>query len=250
MEWTDVHDDLLIREILSVEPYQYKASTVKRGNAWTQVADILNAIPEPAFRVNQRSVRERYSLLEKAFLKKEREEKKASGINPPELTNNEKGIEEIVEKTKEAAVQELNDENCKSQQERKEAIEIRQKSVETFSETRKRNSEEDDTPRKRGRSSGSETIAYLRQKSEVDADLKKEELRLKALEEQRIRENAEQQQKMLTDVLTQQRHQMQSFMQQQQVMQQRQQQFATARLQAQQQQAQLFMAMIEKLKKD
>ena len=53
-----------------MEPYQYKASTVKRGNAWTQVADILNAIPEPAFRVNQRSVRERYSLLEKAFFKK------------------------------------------------------------------------------------------------------------------------------------------------------------------------------------
>ena len=67
MEWTDVHDDLLIREILSVEPYQYKASTVKRGNDWTQVADILNAIPEPAFRVNQRSVRERYRLLEKHF---------------------------------------------------------------------------------------------------------------------------------------------------------------------------------------
>ena len=59
------------------------------------------------------------------------------------------------------------------------------------------------TPRKKVRSSGSETIAYFRQKSEVDADLKKEELRLKALEEQRIRENAEQQQKMLTDVLTQ-----------------------------------------------
>ena len=43
------------------------------------------------------------------------------------------------------------------------------------------------TPRKRVRSSGSETIAYFRQKSEVDVDLKNEELRLKALEEQRIR---------------------------------------------------------------
>ena len=92
MEWTDAHDNLLIREILTVEPYQNKASTVKRGNAWTQIADILNAIPEPVFKVNQRSVRERYNLLEKAFLKKNREEEKASGINPPELTNNDKEV--------------------------------------------------------------------------------------------------------------------------------------------------------------
>ena len=76
MEWTDAHDDLLFREILTVEPYQYKASTVKRGNAWTQIADILNAIPEPVFKVNQRSVRERYSLLEKAFLKRTERKKR------------------------------------------------------------------------------------------------------------------------------------------------------------------------------
>ena len=91
---------IIIREILTVEPYQYKASTVKRGNAWTQIADILSTIPEPVFKVNQRSVRERYSLLEKAFLKKNRDEENTSGINSPELTNNERGIEDIVEKTK------------------------------------------------------------------------------------------------------------------------------------------------------
>ena len=67
MIWTDSHDDLLVKEILVVEPYRYKQGTVKRGDAWTQIADILNGIEDPLFRVSQRSVRNRYTTLEKSI---------------------------------------------------------------------------------------------------------------------------------------------------------------------------------------
>ena len=44
IEWTREHDSFLIQELLTVDPFQYKRSPVKRGQAWTQIADILNSI--------------------------------------------------------------------------------------------------------------------------------------------------------------------------------------------------------------
>ena len=52
MEWTREHDSFLIRDILTIDLFQYKHSTVKRGQAWTQIADILNSIASPQFRVS------------------------------------------------------------------------------------------------------------------------------------------------------------------------------------------------------
>ena len=69
---------------------KFKSSTVKRGKPWTQIADILNSIENPAFRVTQRSIRERFSLREKAFVRKIKDEEKACGISPDELTENRK----------------------------------------------------------------------------------------------------------------------------------------------------------------
>ena len=47
MECTREHDSFLIQEILTVDPFQYKQSTVKRGHAWPEIADILNSIASP-----------------------------------------------------------------------------------------------------------------------------------------------------------------------------------------------------------
>ena len=69
-EWTREHDSFLIREIPAVDPFQYKQSTVKKGQPWTQIADILNSIGSPQFLVSQRSVCERFTKLEKSFTKK------------------------------------------------------------------------------------------------------------------------------------------------------------------------------------
>ena len=68
--WTDAHDELLVREILVIEPYKCKRGSAKRGDAWTEISDVLNLIENPKFRVNQRAIRDRFNLLEKSFKKK------------------------------------------------------------------------------------------------------------------------------------------------------------------------------------
>ena len=62
MEWTNVNDKLLCREVLVIEPYQFKKGTVERGNLWIAIDDNLNNVQEIKFRVKQRSVRERYDF--------------------------------------------------------------------------------------------------------------------------------------------------------------------------------------------
>ena len=83
-----------------VEPFRFRVGSPKRRNAWTQVVNILNAIKESKFRVNQRAPRDRYNLLEKAFKKKMGDKEKGSGINLPEITI-EGGIQEILEISRE-----------------------------------------------------------------------------------------------------------------------------------------------------
>ena len=67
MNWTTQHDDLLLREVLLVEPYQFKEKTKARGNAWNMIAADLNSIEHVTFHVTKRSVRDRYNLQEENF---------------------------------------------------------------------------------------------------------------------------------------------------------------------------------------
>lgn len=70
----------------------------ERGESWSNIAStLLNSIKEPEFRVHQRLVRDHYFLvLEKNYREKIRVEDRASGICPPEETELEQGIREIM----------------------------------------------------------------------------------------------------------------------------------------------------------
>ena len=46
-----------------MKPYQFKAESPQSGNAWKNIASDLCEVKEIAFRVNQKSVRDRYRLL-------------------------------------------------------------------------------------------------------------------------------------------------------------------------------------------
>lgn len=82
MEWSDEHDVLLCREILISEPFQAKPRrTPQGGQLWQSLADHVNSIPEPKFKVSKRAVRERFTLLAEKFKKKMKAEKKASGTD-------------------------------------------------------------------------------------------------------------------------------------------------------------------------
>ena len=63
MEWTEIHDTLLCREVLLEEPYKYKKGSNERGKKWTEIAEALNKSEEVKFKVTQRGVRERMERL-------------------------------------------------------------------------------------------------------------------------------------------------------------------------------------------
>ena len=71
----------MLREILVVEPYQIGSK--ERGASWSCVAENLNRSAQQ-FRVNSRSVREKFTKLLDEWLNTEKDESRASGIEGKE----------------------------------------------------------------------------------------------------------------------------------------------------------------------
>ena len=204
MTWTTTHEEILCREILTYEPFNYKSGTVQRGESWKLIAESLNYLEDPNFTVSHRSVREKYSLLEKSYKKKNRDEENATGIAPDEPSDLEKALAEIIDKFNDieiasTEIKETN--NIKTAKERETAVEMRKECMETFSETKRRKGEENEaSSSKRRRRSGDDTLAYLREKMEIDREFKNRELRL-----------AEQREEMMQNMLAQQQAQTQAL---------------------------------------
>ena len=51
MEWTDQHDVLMLREMIVSDVFSFKKGSVSRGNAWDSIAEKLNQIDSPQFRI-------------------------------------------------------------------------------------------------------------------------------------------------------------------------------------------------------
>ena len=64
-----------------MEPYRFKKGSKERGEIWNQLASNLNGIPNSGLNTTQRGVRTQYDKLIEDFVQKEREEKKATGID-------------------------------------------------------------------------------------------------------------------------------------------------------------------------
>ncbi|CAH3156285.1 unnamed protein product, partial [Porites lobata] len=63
MEWTPQHDRALLDEMSVSEVFQYKKGTPERGQVWDSIAENLNAMEYPKFKVLKRSCRDRWTLL-------------------------------------------------------------------------------------------------------------------------------------------------------------------------------------------
>ena len=104
------------------------------------------------------------------------------------MTPVEAALEEIIDKEKEFEKQyssEDSDKKENAEKDRKNGEEMRQELLETFGQTKKRkllNSEENDieTPKvRKNRQSGTDALAYLKEKSDKEMEVKKEELQIK-----------------------------------------------------------------------
>lgn len=237
-QWTDEHDVIMCREVILVEPYQFKIRTPERGNAWDRIANNLNAVKQLEFRVNARSVRDRYNLLTSRHAQKIRAEEKASGIEVERESELGTLLEDILEREKhfqdELDKQDANKQK-KVENEKMSAESVRKKAMERMSKRKEVGDSADEVQKKKSRKSTADAIDYLREKSSREHELRKQEIQQRKQEQE---QSFNQQQDMMKVLLNQ--------VQQQQ---QQQQNFQAFLLAQQQQQSDLLKALIIERKK-
>ena len=232
----------MCREVLVSEPYKFKLRTPERGQAWESLAQQLNSIHQPKFRVTARSVRDRFSLLSTKYAQKLRMEERASGIEV-EQTELERLIDEILEREKDAK-RELDskdrEKKSKADKEKATAEQVRKQAMERMA---KRSDDQENKQKKpKIRRSTGDAIEYLRERSENDREHKKEELEVRKREIEVQAEKQDQAQK-------QQQAMFSALMAQIQQQQQQQQNVQVMLVAQQQQQTKLLMAFMESNKK-
>ena len=106
MEWTKSMTFIYVREIIVVEPFQFKKGTVARGQLWTKIAESLNSCKELKFRIGLRSVRERFTEIQKEYLLKNSTDGCSSGTSN-DITDLDLLLEEIKRKRRQQRIIEI-----------------------------------------------------------------------------------------------------------------------------------------------
>lgn len=71
MFWTEEHDVIIVREMLANCPLvNTKRGSTQRGRIWNEIAEHFLNVETPRFKVDQRGVGERDSLVAKTYRKK------------------------------------------------------------------------------------------------------------------------------------------------------------------------------------
>lgn len=67
----------MLRELLVSNLFSFKKGSSGRGDAWEAIADTLNQVNSPTFRIkDKRGVRERWVLLQRKYKKKPRNKRR------------------------------------------------------------------------------------------------------------------------------------------------------------------------------
>jgi len=156
---------------------------VARGTKWEEVAQNLIKIQEVYFNVDKRAVRDRYNLLSKELRTELKKEERETGIET-DMTEVEVALEELIEKEDAAETEQRvvdNQKKIKNSQDREDAENISKKAMERLGQTQKREADEGESVgrKKRKRSSGSDTLSFLREKNEQVQAIQKEEFDLR-----------------------------------------------------------------------
>ena len=101
MCWSEENDVLFLRELLVSSPFKFKAGSRKRDKVWDAVADVLNGIEKPNFKVEQQALWDHLNKLLKEYRRKKAYEEKASGIDV-DTTETDVLLEEILQLQKES----------------------------------------------------------------------------------------------------------------------------------------------------
>ena len=198
------------KKLLRLNFLKQKERSAERAQVWEGIANKLEKMEHPKFKVEQRSVRDRFKKIIKQFREKENNERRASGISP-ELTELDTLLEEINEKEEAsetlAAVVEM--EKRRLEEDQMAGEEIRKRAMETLSQTQQRNSKKDQNcPKRKVRKGGDTALAFL---AEKERKLKEESNRLERerleYEKEKTEKFMQQQSEMLAAMLEMRRQQ-------------------------------------------
>ena len=184
MEWKEEHDLLLCREILVCQPYKFKERTVERGKIWEEISNHLNTCETAKFRVNKRSVRERFKLIKEKFKRKIREEENSSGIDVEPTSEFEQALEEIFSFEESFPVKEKESKQAKEEENKHKAQEIRKKRWRAMVRPNQELSEMK-LPWNLRRKTEEEAmipLTFSEKKSQLELEIRKRELELKEKE--------------------------------------------------------------------
>ena len=166
MEWTDDHDILLLREMIT-ELFQFKKGSPDRGKIWESIQERLNKLDNPKFMIKEkRGVRrDRWNLLQAKFKRTQREELQASGIDC-ELCEKDTLIEELCEREDSFSAKDK-----KKSDDKEAAEEIRKKAMERMASKRKSN-ESAGGSAKKNRRSGGDAVEFLKEKAQSEYSIR------------------------------------------------------------------------------
>ena len=131
----------MVKEILLFKLWLDRHDTPERGQIWKHIADSLNQIQEPCFKVDDKPLRNHYKLLEKKFNKKTSNEEKVTGIAPPEESELDQVIYNIIEQLHDFDSKRMEGKHQKEVNTNKDteiAKEFINASLNTFEETKRR----------------------------------------------------------------------------------------------------------------
>ena len=94
MVWSSLHDEMLSREIMVVDPFTVTKKSTARGKKWEEVAENLNQIEAVYLKVDNRAVGDSYNLLAREEISELKKENKASGIET-DMNSIEVALEEF-----------------------------------------------------------------------------------------------------------------------------------------------------------
>ena len=185
MDWSELHDVYLCREILTVGLMKTKKKTTQRAQLWEQIAKNSCAYDQPKFFVTKRAVRDRYAIISSKYRRKINAEEKASGISPENVSELDSLLEDIIEREC-MTEEEVNENKRKVDEDKLKAIEVRQLAMEKLSGTKKRKdlTENDKQTAKKSRRSGSETVEFLRNQCTQELKLKELEFESRKQEQE------------------------------------------------------------------
>ena len=141
---------------------------------WSKIARALNSCTELKFNVKQRSVWERFTLLQIKYKETNRKDDASSGTSR-QVSELDQLLEDITEKEKDSEESRNVVNAKKDDQDREKAENMRKTAMERVGQTKKRQDEGEETlSTKRRRRSGDETIGYLREKSETERKVREQ----------------------------------------------------------------------------